>query len=118
MPKRARPCGVSSLEKRKRSAAARACTNAGRAKKSAASASTRTKRRSQRFTARTLIDQRAYGGKDGEARAYVNTMGLLDSMFGGGTNLALTLDTTTSSPGSVVGGRVMLGGGNKPLKLT
>src|SRR6266853_170453 len=45
-------------------------------------------------------------------------MGLLDSMFGGGTNLALTLDTTTSSPGSVVGGRVMLGGGNKPLKLT
>ena len=45
-------------------------------------------------------------------------MGLLDSMFGGGTNLAITLDTTTSSPGSVVGGRVVLGGGNKPLKLT
>ncbi len=45
-------------------------------------------------------------------------MGLLDSMFGGGTNLALTLDTTTSSPGSVVGGRVVLGGGTKPLKLT
>ena len=39
-------------------------------------------------------------------------------MFGGGTNLSLTLDTTTSSPGSVVGGRVVLGGGNKPLKLT
>jgi HEAT repeat protein len=45
-------------------------------------------------------------------------MGLLDSMFGGGTNLALTLDTTTSSPGSVVGGRVVLGGGQKPLRLT
>ena len=45
-------------------------------------------------------------------------MGLLDSMFGGGTNLALTLDTTTSSPGSVVGGRVVLSGGTKPLRLT
>ena len=45
-------------------------------------------------------------------------MGLLDSMFGGGTQLTLALDTTTSSPGSVVGGRVMLGGGQKPLKLT
>ncbi len=45
-------------------------------------------------------------------------MGLLDSMFGGGTNLALTLDTTISSPGSVVGGRVVLGGGQKPLRLT
>jgi len=39
-------------------------------------------------------------------------------MFGGGTQLTLALDTTTSSPGSVVGGRVMLGGGQKPLKLT
>jgi HEAT repeat protein len=45
-------------------------------------------------------------------------MGLLDSMFGGGTSLSLALDTTTSSPGSVVGGRVVLGGGNKPLRLT
>jgi len=45
-------------------------------------------------------------------------MGLMDAMFGGGTSLALTLDTTTSSPGSVVGGRVVLGGGKKPLKLT
>ena len=45
-------------------------------------------------------------------------MGLLDSMFGGGTSLALTLDTQTSSPGSVVGGRIALGGGKKPLKLT
>ena len=46
------------------------------------------------------------------------TMGLLDSMFGGGTGLAITLDTTTSSPGSVIGGKVLLTGGKKPLKLT
>ncbi|HEX7665961.1 MAG TPA: HEAT repeat domain-containing protein [Polyangiaceae bacterium] len=45
-------------------------------------------------------------------------MGLLDSMFGGGTKLDLTLDTTTSSPGSVIGGKVMLTGGQKPLRLT
>jgi len=45
-------------------------------------------------------------------------MGLLDSMFGGGTNLQLALDNSTSSPGSVVGGRIALGGGKKPLKLT
>lgn len=45
-------------------------------------------------------------------------MGLLDSMFGGGTSLALTLDTAISSPGSVIGGQVVLGGGKKPLKLT
>jgi len=45
-------------------------------------------------------------------------MGLLDSMFGGGTRLDLTLDTPISSPGSVVGGRVVLTGGEKPLRLT
>ena len=45
-------------------------------------------------------------------------MGLLDSMFGGGTNMQLTLDTQTASPGSVVGGRVYLQGGQKPLRLT
>lgn len=45
-------------------------------------------------------------------------MGLLDSMFGGGTAMNLALDTATSSPGSVVGGRVTLVGGNKPLRLT
>ena len=45
-------------------------------------------------------------------------MGFLDSMFGGGTAVQLALDTQTSSPGSVVGGRVVLVGGNKPLRLT
>lgn len=45
-------------------------------------------------------------------------MGLLDSMFGGGTNLMLTLDRPTGSPGGVVGGNVMLTGGKKPFKLT
>ncbi len=45
-------------------------------------------------------------------------MGLLDSMFGGGTSVQIVLDTTTSSPGSVVGGRVTLVGGTKPLRLT
>lgn len=45
-------------------------------------------------------------------------MGLLDSMFGGGTRLELTLDTTTASPGSVVGGRIVLYGGQKPLTVT
>jgi hypothetical protein len=44
-------------------------------------------------------------------------MGLLDSMFGGGTSLNLTLDTPTASPGSVVSGRIDLGGGKKPLTL-
>lgn len=45
-------------------------------------------------------------------------MGLLDSMFGGGTNLSLTLDRPQGSPGGVVGGNVLLVGGKKPLKLT
>ncbi len=45
-------------------------------------------------------------------------MGLLDSMFGGGTKMDLALDNATASPGSVVGGRVSLQGGQKPLRLT
>ena len=45
-------------------------------------------------------------------------MGLLDSMFGGGTNLTLALDRPLGSPGGVVGGNVALTGGKKPLKLT
>src|SRR5512139_3436405 len=45
-------------------------------------------------------------------------MGLLYSMFGGGTSLALTLDVPTASAGGVVGGKVYLTGGKKPLKLT
>jgi HEAT repeat protein len=46
------------------------------------------------------------------------TMGLLDSMFGGGTSLTLSLDTPQASAGGVVGGKVTLIGGKKPLKLT
>jgi HEAT repeat protein len=45
-------------------------------------------------------------------------MGLLDSMFGGGTKLSMVLDTPQSSAGGVVGGKVHLQGGKKPLKLT
>jgi HEAT repeat protein len=45
-------------------------------------------------------------------------MGLLDSMFGGGTNLQLTLDTPEASAGGVVGGKISLTGGKKPLKVT
>jgi HEAT repeat protein len=45
-------------------------------------------------------------------------MGLLDAMFGGGTKLELMLDTPQASAGGVVGGRVVLHGGKKPLKLT
>ncbi len=45
-------------------------------------------------------------------------MGLLDSMFGGGTDLKLALDRPQGSPGGVVGGKVWLTGGKKPLKLT
>jgi HEAT repeat protein len=45
-------------------------------------------------------------------------MGLFDSMFGGGTKLELFLDTPTASPGGVVGGRVVLTGGQKALRLT
>ncbi|RLB48799.1 MAG: hypothetical protein DRJ42_22410 [Deltaproteobacteria bacterium] len=45
-------------------------------------------------------------------------MGLLDSMFGGGTGIDLELDRPKGSPGGVVGGNVRLTGGKKPLKLT
>jgi len=45
-------------------------------------------------------------------------MGLLNSMFGGGTSLQMTLDNTTASPGAVIGGRLLLVGGKKPLRLT
>jgi HEAT repeat protein len=45
-------------------------------------------------------------------------MGLLDSMLGGGTDLALALDRPKGSPGGVVGGKIRLVGGKKPLKLT
>lgn len=45
-------------------------------------------------------------------------MGLLDSMFGGGTNLSLAVDRPQGSPGGVVGGTVTLSGGKKPLRLT
>ena len=38
-------------------------------------------------------------------------------MFGGGTKLDLVLDAPTASPGSVVSGRIDLGGGKKPLQL-
>jgi len=45
-------------------------------------------------------------------------MGLLDSMFGGGTNLTLALDRPTGSPGGVIGGAITLTGGKKPMKLS
>lgn len=45
-------------------------------------------------------------------------MGMLDSMFGGGTQLTMSLDTPQASAGGVVGGKIMLVGGKKPLKLT
>lgn len=45
-------------------------------------------------------------------------MGLLDSMFGGGTKLGMSLDTPQSSAGGVVGGKISLHGGKKPMKLT
>ena len=45
-------------------------------------------------------------------------MGLLDSMFGGGTSLTLSLETPQASAGGVVGGKITLVGGKKPLKLT
>ena len=45
-------------------------------------------------------------------------MGLLDSMFGGWNEARfLVLDAPTASPGSVVSGRIDLGGGKKPLQL-
>jgi HEAT repeat protein len=45
-------------------------------------------------------------------------MGLLDSMFGGGTGVSMQLDNMTASPGAVIGGRVMLMGGKKPFRVT
>jgi len=45
-------------------------------------------------------------------------MGLLDSLFGGGTKLELKLDTTTIPEGGTVSGSISLSGGKKPLKLT
>lgn len=45
-------------------------------------------------------------------------MGLLDKMFGGGTNLDLALDNTTASAGAVIGGRIALTGGQKPYRVT
>jgi len=39
-------------------------------------------------------------------------------MFGGGTSIELALDRPKGSPGGVVGGKVRLTGGKKPLKLT
>lgn len=45
-------------------------------------------------------------------------MGLMDSIFGGGTSINLVLDRPTGSPGGVVGGKVSLTGGKKPMKLT
>jgi HEAT repeat protein len=45
-------------------------------------------------------------------------MGLLDSMFGGGTEVSMQLDNMTASPGAVIGGRVMLMGGKKPFRVT
>ncbi|MCA9650217.1 MAG: HEAT repeat domain-containing protein [Myxococcales bacterium] len=45
-------------------------------------------------------------------------MGLLDKMFGGGTNLELRLDTDKIPEGGTLSGTVTLSGGKKPLKLT
>lgn len=45
-------------------------------------------------------------------------MGLLDKMFGGGTNLELRLDTEKIPEGGTLSGTVSLSGGKKPLKLT
>ncbi len=45
-------------------------------------------------------------------------MGLLDSLFGGGTKLELKLDTNTIPEGGTVSGTLSLSGGKKPLKLT
>jgi HEAT repeat protein len=45
-------------------------------------------------------------------------MGLLDAMFGGGTQVQLWLDNAQASPGAVVGGRVLLTGGKKPFRVT
>ncbi len=45
-------------------------------------------------------------------------MGLLDKMFGGGTNLELRLDTEKIPEGGTLSGTVSLSGGKKPLDLT
>ncbi len=45
-------------------------------------------------------------------------MGLLDKMFGGGTNLELRLDTDKIPEGGTLSGSVSLSGGKKPLTLT
>src|SRR5690348_1177361 len=47
-----------------------------------------------------------------------STMGLLDKMFGGGTNLTLALDTGMIPEGGTLSGNITLSGGKKPLKLT
>lgn len=45
-------------------------------------------------------------------------MGLLDSLFGGGTKLDMKLDTSTIPEGGTLSGTLTLSGGKKPLKLT
>ena len=45
-------------------------------------------------------------------------MGLLDSLFGGGTKLDLKLDTNMIPEGGTLAGTITLSGGKKPLKLT
>jgi hypothetical protein len=45
-------------------------------------------------------------------------MGLLDSLFGGGTKLDLRLDTTSIPEGGTLSGTVTLSGGKKPLTIT
>jgi HEAT repeats/SpoOM protein len=45
-------------------------------------------------------------------------MGLLDKMFGGGTNLELRLDTEKIPEGGTLSGTVSISGGKKPLELT
>jgi len=45
-------------------------------------------------------------------------MGLLDKMFGGGTNLELRLDTEKIPEGGTLSGTVSLSGGKKPLELS
>ncbi len=45
-------------------------------------------------------------------------MGLLDSLFGGGTKLDLKLDTQMIPEGGTLAGTISLSGGKKPLKLS
>jgi DnaJ-domain-containing protein 1 len=58
------------------------------------------------------------GMRAGPLAYTVRAMGLLDNMFGGGTKLDLYLDNTTASAGAVIGGRVVLTGGQKPYRIT